>query len=208
MVALLLALIIALGGAAARGGGSSSSSMGFVPAPATRWAGSRGRRSKAITASSVQEPPPSVPRFGSGEEDGRNGAGLGSVLSSLVKQGRLPPIPGAPLQEVLAPGQQEEQQGRRQGDLASTPQPFSLQTAVLLAPFAFEAYNDPPRTEGTYVPLSCRDLMHTCGGWVLTMIQPESTQTDPHIHPHTHRSILQHTQAGGSWARTRTRWPL
>lgn len=78
-----------------------------------------------------------MPRFGSGEEDGDAPRRLAAVLSSLVKQGRLS-IPGAPL-----PQQREER-----APVAATPQPFSLETAVLAAPFAFEAYNDPPRSEG------------------------------------------------------------
>ncbi len=128
---------------------------GFVSAPTTksRWAGARHRR--VITASSVQEPPPSVPsrsgEDGSGSASGSNGLlGLSGVLSSLVQQGRAAPLhqqPDGPRQP-LRPEEQQQQQERVR---ASTPQPFSLETAVLLAPFAFEAYNDPPRTEGAYI---------------------------------------------------------
>jgi hypothetical protein len=150
MVALLqlLVLVVLLRPlAAAHGHGGP----GFVPAPApsksSRWAG--GRRHGGITASSLHEPPPSLsPRFG---EDGGSGSGpssgLGAVLSSLAKQQQQQHQygAGAPGQKGQAQHQQEEQRDRV---LASTPQPFSLETAVLLAPFAFEAYNDPPRTEG------------------------------------------------------------
>lgn len=144
---MLLVALAVQGAAAAHGVG-----LGFVPvAPVVqaghRWAGGGRGRQRVVTASSVQEPPrSSVPRSRSGEEEegggGNSNGGLGSVLSSLAKQRRLPPIPGAPwgLEPSEQPGQPV---------LASTPQPFSLETAVLLAPFAFEAYNDPARTEGT-----------------------------------------------------------
>ena len=157
---MLLVALAVQGAAAAHGGG-----LAFVPAAPVvqaghRWAGGgRGRgRQRVVTASSVQEPPrSSVPRSGSGEEEEGGGGsssngGLDSVLSSLAKQRRLPPISGASwgVESSEQPGQPQGQgQGPREPVLASTPQPFSLETAVLLAPFAFEAYNDPARTEGT-----------------------------------------------------------
>lgn len=160
MTAILLLVALAAAAAAARG--ARQESLGFVPGPAAgarwsgRWAGAKkSSRSGVITASSVQEPPPE-PLFGSGEEDGNVARKrIGAVLSSLVKQGRLP-IPGAPLPQPQEPGalegdeqqQQQRKRWQREGELAATPQSFSLETAVLAAPFAFEAYNDPPRCEG------------------------------------------------------------